>query len=83
MEHKDKKRNASKRNKTIAPLPNVNVLKKEVFDLVEFDQGRSFVPSPDYETDYMTFFENVRGWRSHTRRAADSLDAFLAKYGQL
>lgn len=65
-------------------LPPIDELATEVFGLVELDQGRGFVAqSAGRQHDsHEQFFDRVRAWEFHSRKAANKLRRFLRKYGQ-
>lgn len=63
----------------------LETLAKEVFALVEIDQGKGFVPSAsggNFDSPDQ-FFAYVRSWEMHTRSAADKLRKFLKDHRQL
>lgn len=67
-----------------AKFPSLDELATEVFQLVESDQGRGFVPQTDgrQHASHEQFFDRVRACEFNSRKAAAKLRRFLRKYGQ-
>lgn len=65
-------------------LPPLDTLAHDVFQLVEKDQGKGFVPESvgSQHRDHEQFFDRARACEFYTRRAANKLRKFLRKQGE-